>query len=177
MTRAPFAIIGVGNVLMGDDGFGPATLRRLETGWRFPEEVELCDVGTAGLDLTGALLGRRRVLLLDAARAAGEPGALVRWDREALLAARGAGPRLTPHEPGVRDAMQVAALAGQLPDEAMLLGCVPLAMEIGVELTDVVAAAVERAAREVVAVARTWGCTVEPTGNAPDCAWWRPLVA
>lgn len=177
MTRASFAIIGVGNVLMGDDGFGPATLRRLETGWRFPDDVELCDVGTAGLDLTGALLGRRRVVLLDAAKAAGEPGALVRFDRAALLEARSTGPRLTPHEPGVRDAMQVAALAGELPDEALLLGCVPQAMEMGFELSDTVAAAVERAAEEVVAVARSWGCTVEPTGNAPDSAWWRPLIA
>ena len=56
-VRKPVRILGVGNVLMGDDGFGPYVARTLGARYELPEHVEVQDVGTPGLDFTPYLDG------------------------------------------------------------------------------------------------------------------------
>jgi hydrogenase maturation protease len=170
--RAPFAVIGVGNALLGDDGFGPSTLRLLESRWRWPAKVELVDVGTGGFDLVHALLGRERVILLDAT-VGPAPGALVQLDHAALLAVRpGAA---SPHEPSIGDALQLARLTGTLPNELSLFGVVPVSLALGVELTAAAQAACAEAAELVVARVREWGVTVERSASPGDACWWRVM--
>lgn len=178
MARPRCAVIGVGNVLMGDDAFGPTVLRMLEAGWCWDEDVELVDVGTAGYDLTAALLGREHVVILDAVKGSGEPGTLCAFVREELLAAR-QPQRLTPHEPGIRAALAMAELSGEMPDDVHLVGIIPVTMTQGMTLTPAVAEACRDAAREVAGLVAGWGyhvCQVaDPT--ADDVAWWRLLSA
>jgi hydrogenase maturation protease len=170
--RAPFAVIGVGNALLGDDGFGPATLRLLESGWRWPSGVALADVGTGGFDLVHQLLGRERVILLDATVGAA-PGALVQLDHAALMTVRpGAA---SPHEPSIGDALQLARLTGTLPRDVSLIGVVPVSLALGVELTTEAQAACVAAAELVVARVRGWGVDVERHTSEGDACWWRVM--
>lgn len=178
-ARPPIAILGVGNALLSDDAFGPCTLRALERGWDWPPEVELIDVGTAGFDLTMHLVGRRRVVLLDAVRVDGAPGTLVEWDRAALLATPLAGrTRLLPHEPGIREALATAELMRGLPDAVVLVGAVPASTGMGTALDPAVVRACGAAADRVVAIVTAWGHPpADRAAGAPDLDWWRaPLV-
>lgn len=81
-------IIGCGNVLFGDDGFGPAVIERLQTEYRLPEGVAAVDAGTAaGELLLDALLGEETpatLILLDAMDFGLEPGAVEEIPLEAL---------------------------------------------------------------------------------------------
>ncbi len=75
---APVLLIGCGNLLRGDDAVGPMLIRELWQTWgeRLPEGVELCDGGTAGMDVAFKMRGRRQVVLFDASRTESEPGTL-----------------------------------------------------------------------------------------------------
>ena len=99
------AIIGLGNVLMGDDALGPWVIHHLETVWDVPPEVALVDVGTPGLDLVPYVAGPAGIVLVDTVSARdAAPGTLRTFDREALLRFA-PKPRLSPHDPGVTEAL------------------------------------------------------------------------
>ena len=82
---ARVAVIGIGNVLTGDDAVGPHVVRVLEATHAFPEGVEIVDAGTPGYDLTGFLAGMDAALLVDAVKARGAPGELRVYDKAELL--------------------------------------------------------------------------------------------
>ena len=75
---APVLIIGCGNLLRGDDAVGPLVIRTLWEMWGewVPAGVELCDGGTAGMDVAFKMRGRSRVILIDACDLGCDPGAL-----------------------------------------------------------------------------------------------------
>lgn len=150
VQRAPFAIIGVGNALMRDDAFGPTMVRELEALPLFAQladRVELVDAGTAGFDLMHQLLGRERVLLLDAvAPRDGEPAGTMRLiAHDELLAMSHHNARGTPHEPSILAALHVADLAGALP-QVTLVGVVPADTSMGTDTSAAVRAAMPKVA-------------------------------
>lgn len=159
LERAPVAIIGVGNVLMHDDAFGPTLVRRLESHAALAsrgEALEFVDVGTAGFDLLHHLLGRERVILLDAiAPRDGEPPGTVRIiEHDELMAMARHGVAGTPHEPSILAALQVASLAGALP-RVTLIGMVPADVGAGVGLSPAVEAAITAAMTAAMTAAGT----------------------
>ena len=59
-------VLGIGNLLMTDEGVGVHAIKALEAGYDFPEDVRLLDGGTMGLDLLYYIEGTRRLLIIDA---------------------------------------------------------------------------------------------------------------
>jgi hydrogenase maturation protease len=93
-------VLGLGNVLMSDDGFGPYVARVLEAFYEFPDGVEVIDVGTPGLDLTPYLLDTDAVIFIDTVTSNGQPGETRLYDRENPQAPT-AGPH-RPHDPALK---------------------------------------------------------------------------
>ena len=78
-------VIGLGNVLMGDDGFGH-TLSTSSTGaYEFPPNVALIDAGTPGLDLTPFLMHATKLIVVDTVRSDGPPGSIRLYRRDDIL--------------------------------------------------------------------------------------------
>ena len=155
---ARIAVIGIGNVLTGDDGVGPYVARVLDAGWEH-QEVEVIEAGTHGLDLTTIL-------------AAGAPGALRTYDKATLLS-RPPAMALSPHEPGVREALLNAEFLGAAPATVTLVGVIPATVELGCRLSPAVQAAVPAAIEAVLAALRALGVT--PTPRSPPLdpdLWW-----
>jgi len=125
---AELLILGLGNVLFGDDGLGVIAVASLKERYEIPDGVCALDGGTLGLSLLPLLQQSRRALLVDAIRCPGvAPGSLVRLDgAEVGPAAR---ERLSPHQVGVADLLDSAQLLGGNPAEVTLLGLVPEMME------------------------------------------------
>jgi len=168
---APIAVIGIGNILLGDDGFGPYVVELLRAQWAFPDSVTLLDAGTPGLDLVTYLHGRKVAILIDTVTATGAPGAL-RLYRNADLAHLAPQARVSPHDPVVHEALQIAALAGDDP-QVLLVGVIPLSTELGVGLSDTVRAAA--AAASTVVVDELMACGVAPMLRREPMAadaWW-----
>jgi hydrogenase maturation protease len=143
-------ILGLGNVLCGDDGLGAAAVRKLREQYDFPEGVMVLDGGTLGLSLLPYIEDAERVILVDAIRAEGPAGSFVR------LSGDDVGPavanRLSVHQVGVVDLLDAARWTGHLPDELVLLGLVPQSLELSFSLspalTDHLPDLVERVAEE-----------------------------
>jgi len=111
LPPADVLVLGVGNLLVGDEGVGVHALRRLEQE-TWPGYVRLVDGGTGGLHLLGLLRGHARIVLIDATRD-GAPAGTVRRFRARVAA--DFPPALGAHDIGLRDLIAAAALLGPLP--------------------------------------------------------------
>ncbi len=137
-------VIGCGNLLRGDDGVGPITIRRL---WSrgVPDEVRLVDGGTAGLDVAFQMRGARRVIIIDAASTGAAPGTLYRVPGARLERILMPG-AVHPHSVRWDDALGVGRwlLGPGFPGDIEILLVEAGSLEPGAELSEPVAAAMEQ---------------------------------
>ena len=176
-------VLGLGNVLMGDDGWGPVVVDTFEAEYVAGPSVQVVDLGTPGLDLSPWLIDVERVILVDTVRADAAPGTIHVYDKADVLR-HAPGPRIGPHDPGVKEALLTLDFAGRGPLDVTLIGVVPERTSQGVYLTRHVAAAVQPAVDLIVAQLRAWS---EPlarraagavAGLSPSAApQWRPPAA
>lgn len=153
-------VLGLGNVLCGDDGAGVAAVARLRDRFRAPPGVEMLDGGTLGLSLLPYLQRARRAILVDAVRTNDPPGTLVRLEGGDV--AHAAAHRLSPHQVGVADLLDGAALTGRAPDPIVLLGVVPASIELTTALTPDVEAQIDALVEAVVVEAARLGVALAP---------------
>jgi hydrogenase maturation protease len=177
MPAPKVRILGLGNVLMGDDALGPWVIEELLANWEFPENVEVVDVGTPGLDLVPYVGGADTILIVDTVKSDGPPGRIRVYEREQLLA-RPAEPRLSPHDPGLKEALFALTLAGSAPEDVVLVGVVPGAVDRGIGLSPAVQDAVSPAAAMVIDRLKALGFAprrrMSPVPAAP---WWEEPAA
>lgn len=169
---APTLVLGLGNVLCGDDGVGVAAVARIQRRFRIPSAVAVEDGGTLGLALLARLQGVRDLILVDAVEIGAPAGTLVRLAGEAV------GPavrdRLSPHQVGVADLLEAARLIDVSPDRVVLLGVVPATTELGLGCTPAVRDAVPALVEAVVDELARLGHVLE---SKTDAASRPPSVA
>ena len=142
-------VAGIGNVFLGDDGFGPEVARRLAA-QRLPDGVEVADVGIAGLHLAYRLLEPYTlVIAIDACRRGDAPGTLY------LLEPSRDERAVTPdaHSIHLPSVLAMTRALGGEPSRVLVLGCEPESFE-GMGLSPAVNAAIEPAIRRVRQLAR-----------------------
>ena len=171
-SPAPIRILGIGNVLMGDDGLGPYAVEILRSRYDFPDHVELVDGGTPGLDFLPYISHARSVIVVDTVSSKGTPGTLkIYRDREIIGSAP--PPRLTPHQPGLRESLMATELTDASPEEMVLIGVVPETVEQGTTLSEPVQAAVEEVLKTVLQELERLGVEAEPRQSPRDPdLWW-----
>jgi len=170
-------VLGLGNVLMGDDALGPYVIGLLQARYRFEEGVSVEDLGTPGLDLHPHLQGLDSLILVDTVRSEGEPGQVHTYRRDQILR-HAPAQRVSPHDPGVKEALLALEFAGEGPDEVLLVGVIPDNVEQSVGLTPPVQAAVPIVVYEVLAELERLGYTpaaYDPP-REPDLWWERPAT-
>jgi len=153
-------ILGLGNVLCGDDGMGAVAVARLREQYEIPEGVSVLDGGTLGLSLLPHVEDAEKVILVDAIRADGPPGSAVRLDGDDVGPA--VAGRLSVHQVGVADLLDAARWRGRLPEELVLLGLVPGTLELGVTLSARVEAGLPGLVDRVVREASRLGFQLHP---------------
>jgi hydrogenase maturation protease len=165
-------VLGLGNVLMGDDAFGPWVVQLLLAEHEFAADVSVADLGTPGLDLIPYVADLEALILLDTVRADAPAGTLRLYRRDDLLR-HAPQPRLSPHDPGVKEALLSAEFAGRSPREVLLVGVVPRQTAMGVGLSPPLRAAVAVAAATVTRELERLGRPVRRREVArPPDIWW-----
>lgn len=162
---SPSAVIGLGNPLMGDDGFGLVALARLRE-WDL-DGVELADGGTWGMSLLPLVEDADRLLLLDAIKAGSQPGDVVVLERERLPIYLQR--KLSPHQVDLSDVLAAAEWRGRLPAETVAIGVEPLSVELRYNLSPEVDRAVDAAVDAVIARLEQWGHRCSLRGQAVAC--------
>lgn len=162
-AAARVLVVGVGNILRGDDGFGPAVIRRLENEG-LPEGVRAVELGIGGIGLVQELMEKYDVLIIvDAATRGGEPGTLYLLtpdvvDARTIPEAERHALTTDMHEAVPHRTLVIAAALGVLPPVVRLVGCEPAETdELNLELSPSVQQAVPKAIeaiRHVLAITR-----------------------
>jgi hydrogenase maturation protease len=151
-------VLGIGNALMNDDGFGVRVIEMLQENYRFPAEVTVLDGGTLGLDLLPRLEAADKLLIIDALEMGADTGSVFRLEGEAVP--RAFANKLSVHQMGVQDLLAVAELQGYCPPELVIWGVQPGSIEMALTLSEPVAAAIDEVVSGVVEELRSWGVNV-----------------
>ena len=148
-------ILGLGNVICGDDGVGVAAVERLRRRFELPPGARALDGGTLGLALLGEFQRAEDVILLDAVAADAPPGTPLRLAGDTVAAA--VRERLSVHQIGVADLLDALRLVDAFPRRLVLLGLVPRTVELGLGRSPEVEAALDGLVEAAAAEARAMG--------------------
>jgi hydrogenase maturation protease len=160
-------VLGVGNLLWADEGFGVRCVEALGERYDVPPEVELLDGGTLGLALVPLLIDASHVLLFDAVAHRGEPGSLI-VARDEEIPALMYGNKLSVHQVGMNDILASLDLLGHRPECFTVVGVKPVELaDYGGSLTERVQAQVPEALRLGVAELARWGVAVTAREGGP----------
>lgn len=167
MSEPTVLLLGVGNLLLGDDGVGVHVVQHLaDRPQDLPAGTDLLDGGTFGLDLSPRLRGVDRLVIVDAVAHGQPPGTVGTWlgDDVARIFAR----PLSVHQVGVEALLGAALLLGISPPEIVLVGVEPADVSPGVGLSD----AVRRTFPGLVSacVAALHGAPSVPEARSPGAA-------
>jgi len=160
-------VLGVGNLLWADEGFGVRCVEALGEGFDVPADVAVMDGGTLGLALVPELLDATHVLLFDAVAHRGEPGSLVvaRDDEVPLLMG---GNKMSLHQVGVNDIFASLELLGHKPEHVTVVGIKPVQLaDYGGSLTEQVRAQIPAALELGIEELRRWGVEVRTRTGGP----------
>lgn len=155
-------VLGIGNVLWADEGFGVRCIEALQSRYEFAPHVQLIDGGTQGLYLIQHVQQASRLLIFDAIDYGLTPGTLKTVEGEDVPRFMGAK-KMSLHQTGFQEVLMLAQLTGQFPREVMLIGCQPEELDdYGGSLRPKVRHAMEDALALGVDALRRWGAQPVP---------------
>jgi hydrogenase maturation protease len=137
-------ILGIGNIILSDEGVGVRAVEDLERRYCLPEGVAAIDGGTSAMELLDDLSDLDLLVVLDTIVAGKPPGTVIRLagDEVPVFFRR----KLSPHQISLADVLASLELIGHLPREVVVIGVQPESLELGLDLTPVVAARVVQVA-------------------------------
>ena len=121
-------MLGIGNLLWADEGFGVRVLEQLHAQYQFPDNVELLDGGTQGIYLVQYVERADILIVFDAVDYGLAPGTLKRVENDAVPQFMGAK-KMSLHQTGFQEVLAMAALLGRYPQHLLLLGVQPVELE------------------------------------------------
>jgi len=154
----PVLVLGLGNELLGDDGFGPVLIREIERKYReCAAEIECLDGGTQGLALLGRISGRKALIVLDALMTGQAPGTVSVFVGEDIFQ-KSSHRSTTAHEGNAGELLAAARLLQELPEQIFLVGMEPetLCTKLGLSkaVEDAVPEALEQTCQLIESVCR-----------------------
>lgn len=142
-------ILGVGNLLLSDDGIGVRVIQKLQEEHTLPEDVQAVDGGTCGLDLLQFLEGVETLIVVDAANIGQPPGTIQRLEGDQVPAFL--AQKVSPHEINLPELLFSAKLIGIYPRRVVVYGIQIQSLETSLDLTPPVAARLDELVGMVLA--------------------------
>lgn len=159
-------ILGIGNVLWADEGFGVRCVELLHERFQFAPSVGVMDGGTQGLFLLPWVRSANRLLILDAIDFNLKPGTLRLITGDDVPSYMGVK-KVSMHQAGFQEVLCSAQLSGEFPDEIALIGVQPeLLNDYGGSLTATVKAQLEPSIDLALKVLSDWGVEVRERSDA-----------
>jgi hydrogenase maturation protease len=158
VTTMRIVVLGLGNILLSDEGVGVRVVEALAAGWQTPAEVELVDGGTCAMEMLEQLEDLDTLIVVDCVRGNRTPATPV--------VLKGADvpvffkTKLSPHQVGLSDVLASLEFTGRAPKETIIIGVEPASMALGMELSPAVAARLPELLALTVAELRARGLTI-----------------
>ena len=155
-------ILGIGNVLWADEGFGIRTIESLHAHYDFPDSVRVMDGGTQGIFLLPWVRSAKRLLIFDAIDSGLAPATLKVIRGDDVPRFMGAK-KVSMHQAGFQEVLSSADLTGDLPEELVLIGAQPeLLDDYGGSLRPSVKSKIEPAIELGLQILDEWNISARP---------------
>jgi len=151
-------LLGIGNLLLGDEGLGVRALQLFKERYRVPK-LEVLDGGTLGIDLMYFLEEATHLLVLDAVSGGKEPGFLYRFEGEEVK--KYFRRKVSMHEIGFQEVLALLEVRGHRFEKLVLLGLEPERIELSTELSPAVREKLPLLVEETAKELRNWGLEVK----------------
>ncbi len=151
---ADISIVGVGNTVMRDDGFGVRVAEYLQQHTDYPDFVQILDGGTLGMDLMPYIADSKKLLLIDAINIDAPVGSYHCFTGDELNAYF--KNKISVHDLGINDMLAVLKLTDNPVEEVIVIGVKPDVVSLGVELTEQIEAKIPMVAEEAKKIADRW---------------------
>ncbi len=139
IMKKEIGILGVGNLLCTDEGFGIHVIRYLQSHYDLPDEVELMDGGTLGLMLAPFFERVERAVVIDVVESDEPPGTILCFSYSDFRAEANIHTRMSPHQLGILEILEVCKLRGMEPQNVEFICAVPKDLSPGTELSPALA--------------------------------------
>ena len=153
-------VLGIGNTILSDEAAGVRAVEALEQAWQMPDNVLVIDGGTSGMEMIEDLSNVDFLLVIDVILTGAAPGALIKIAGDEIpVFFRN---KLSPHQIGLPDVLASLELLDAIPKEIVVLGVEPISLELGMDMTPTVAAAIPQLVSRAVAELSARGYVLEP---------------
>lgn len=149
------ALLGLGNILLKDEGVGVHAVNKLKKDWFFSPDIEIIDGGTLGLDLLAYFEKYSKILIIDAADFGKEPGYIQVLDSGEIN--KSFAKKLSVHNIGLADILVACELMGIKLGEIKIIGIQPCAMDFGLQMTDEINAKMPNLIQLAIKNLQEWG--------------------
>ncbi len=149
-------VLGIGNTILSDEGFGVRVVEYLQKNFTFPENVSLIDGGTLGVELEHFIIGTKKLLIIDSIDGGAETGKTFHLRGEEIL--NHFTQKISAHEIGIQDILTMLEITGKKIPVVELLGVQPYSLDAGVELTEPMKKLVPIFAEKAVEILKNWDC-------------------
>lgn len=166
LKQAPVLVLGLGNVLIEDEGVGIVAIEHLQRHYQFPDDIELLDGGTSGMALLDDLRERKKLIILDAVRTGAPPGTLVVLKGDEVPAFFRS--KVSPHQLALSDVLAALTLTGDKTSDITVIGVVPRSLKTRIGLSDLVASQLEPLTNCVISELENAGYIIEPINTSLD---------
>ena len=151
-------ILGIGNVILRDEGFGVRVAEYLDKHYEFPESVQIVDGGTLGIELTQYVTGTEKLLVIDSINGGAEPGTTFRFHNDDVM--EHFQDKLSAHEVGIQDVLGLLTVTGHKIPDVVVIGAQPYDVEAGVELSTGMLELLPQMVEQALTELKNWG--IEP---------------
>jgi len=134
-------VLGIGNVLMSDEGVGCHAIKSLIERYDFADDVEVMDGGTTGMELLPLLEGVEHLIVVDAVRCGQPPATVVRLEGEQVPVFFKT--KISPHQVGLSDVLAALSFKGSAPGRVVVIGVQPVTFDLAMELSPEVKARID----------------------------------
>jgi hydrogenase maturation protease len=152
-------VLGVGNILLSDEGIGVRAIEKLQHDFDLPPEVVVIDGGTTGMEMLEDLSKADHIIILDAIRGGKAPASIIKLVGEQVPVFFKT--KLSPHQIGLSDVLATLAFIGEQPGGVTVIGVEPVSLETGMTLTPQVEARLPELMGMVTEVLRELGVAVK----------------
>ncbi len=148
------ALVGIGNILLKDEGVGVHVINAIREKYTFSPEVEIIDGGTLGLDLLPLFEGKDKILIVDAVNFGKEPGHIGVIEDDDIPSVLHA--KLSVHHIGLSDVLFAAKLMDIKPAKICLIGIQPQSLDVGLEMTECISGKIENLVDLTIKTLKEW---------------------
>ena len=156
----PIVLLGVGNILLTDEGFGVHVVNQLREDYVFNPPITILDGGTMGMELLTYMRGMTKLLLVDAINGGDAPGTVYEFPHEEMNSYFTEA--ISVHEVGMQDILRIRALQEDPLEDAVVIGVEPESLELGLDLSETTQAVVEDVKKRILEVLASWNVTATP---------------